>query len=159
MERLENFAQTYSQAPWRKQLQIIGLFLAALVFLALVAGIYLNVSARSATTGRRIQDLQKTNEEVIREIEDLRSRLALVRSSSEMQARATDMGFELVEPDQMIYLKIPGYKERQTLSLAPYSARFLAGAPAIPPEYTESLFTWIKKQVDRMVLDFFEGSQ
>ncbi len=159
MDRLENFAQTYSQAPWRKQLQIIGLFLAALVFLALVAGIYLNVSARSATTGRRIQDLQKANEEVVREIEDLRSRLALVQSSSEMHARATGMGFELVESDQMIYLSVPGYRERQTPLLAPYSERSLAGAPAVPPEYTESLFTWIKKEIDRIVLDFFEVSQ
>jgi len=156
MDRLENFAQTYSQAPWRKQLQIIGLFFSALVFLALVAGIYLNVSARAATTGREIQELQKTSEEVVREIEDLRSRLALVRASSEMETRATNMGFELVEPDQMVYLKIPGYAEKQTPSLAPYSERFIVGAPAVPPEYTESLFSWVKRQVNRIYLDFFE---
>jgi cell division protein FtsB len=156
MERLENFAQTYSQAPWRKQLQIIGLFFSALVFLALVAGIYLNVSARAATTGREIQELQRTHEEVVREIEDLRSRLALVRSSSEMRTRATDMGFELVEPDQMVYLKVPGYGERQTPSLAPYSERIIVSAPSVPPEYTESLLSWIKRQLDWMYLGFFE---
>jgi cell division protein FtsB len=156
MDRLENFAQTYSQAPWRKQLQIIGLFFSGLVFLALVAGIYLNVSARAATTGREIQELQKTSEDTVREIEDLRSRLALIRSSSEMSARAIDMGFELVEPDQIFFLKVLGYREKESPSLAPLSEQTIAGAPAVPTEYTESLFTWIKRQANRMYLDFFE---
>jgi len=159
MERLENLAKTYSQAPWRKQLQIIGLFFSTLVFLALVAGIYLNVSARAATTGREIQELQRTSEEVIREIEDLRSRLAIVRSSSEMEARASEMGFECVESDQMVYLKVPGYGEKQAPSLAPYSERSIVNAPSIPPEYTESLFSWIKRQVNRITLDFFAVAQ
>ena len=42
MNHLENLAQSYSQAPWRKQLQLIGLFSLFLVSVALVAGIYLS---------------------------------------------------------------------------------------------------------------------
>ena len=71
MDRLEDFAQAYSQAPWRKQLQIIGLFSLILVFGALVAGIYLNVSARAATAGRDIQSKQEEIEALDLEIEDL----------------------------------------------------------------------------------------
>jgi len=73
-----------------------------------------------------------------------------------MEARAADMSFELVKPDQMVYLKVPGYGDKQTPSLAPYSERFIVDAPTVPPEYTESLFSWIKRQVNRIYLDFFE---
>ena len=156
MDRLESFANTYSQAPWRKQLQIVGLFLSAMVFLALVAGIYLNVSARAATTGREIQDLQKASEEAIRDNEDLRSRLAIILSSNAMEKRAMEMGFEPVNMDQIVYLKVPGYTDRQGLVLAPYSERSIVGARTIPPEYTESLFVWIERQVDQLSLSFFQ---
>ena len=54
----ENIVQAYRQSPWRIQLQVVGLFLLLLVMIALVAGIYLNVTARAATIGRRIQEMQ-----------------------------------------------------------------------------------------------------
>ena len=59
MDKLEGFAQTYIQAPWRKQLQILGLFSLILVLIALVALLYLNVSARAAQAGRQIQKMQE----------------------------------------------------------------------------------------------------
>ncbi len=55
MERVYGLTQAYSQAPWRKQLQLIGIFLVVLVFFALVAGIYLSVTARG--DHRRARDL------------------------------------------------------------------------------------------------------
>ena len=54
MENFRNLTQAYSQAPWRKQLKFIGLFLLLVVFVALIAGIYLDVTARAATIGREI---------------------------------------------------------------------------------------------------------
>ncbi len=41
MDGVRQLTQAYSQAPWRKQLQILGLFLLVVVLAALVAGIYL----------------------------------------------------------------------------------------------------------------------
>jgi cell division protein FtsL len=147
MEQLEGFAQTYTQAPWRKQLQIIGLFSLALVFIALIAGIYLNVSAQAATVGREIQKDQKEIDEINQEIEDLQSRLAILLSDSEMEKRARDLGFEPIDTDQVTYLMVRGYVERQPIVLAPYSGRTVVSAPVVPPEYTESFFTWIKRSV------------
>jgi cell division protein FtsL len=146
MTRFEDFAQSYSQAPWRKQLQVVGLFLLGLVLIALVAGIYLSVSARTAAVGRDIQFMQRQIETLDREIEDLQSELAAIRSSTEMEARASQMGFQPVQPDQILYLNIPGYVERQPAILAPSEERKLASAPMLPPEYTESLVTWVKRQ-------------
>lgn len=147
MDRLEDFAQTYSQAPWRKQLQLIGLFSLVLVFIGLVAGIYLNVSARAATVGREIQSMQDDIEVLDLEIEDLQSQLASILSASEMEARARALGYEPVEPDQVLYLTVSGYIERQPAVLAPYSERAVVSAPVLPREYTESVFEWLKRQV------------
>ena len=55
----QNLTQAYRLTPWRSQLQIIGMFLLILVMIALVAGIYLNVTARAATIGRQIQNLHE----------------------------------------------------------------------------------------------------
>jgi cell division protein FtsL len=146
MDRIENIAQTYFQAPWRKQLQLIGLFSLGLVAIALIAAIYLNVSARAAAYGREIQRMQSEIETLDREIEDLRSRLASVSSAAEMEARASQLGFEPLDPELVVYIKIPGYVERQPAKLAPYSERVVVSAPVMPPEYTESLFVWLKRQ-------------
>ncbi len=148
MDKLETFAQSYAQAPWRKQLQIIGLFSLVLVFAALVAGIYLTVSARATAVGRDIQDKQRLITTRDREIEDLQAQLALILSSEEMEARAHKLGFEPTSSDQIVYLDIPGFAQRPTAELAPASQREVARAAVLPPEYTESLFTWLGRQAN-----------
>jgi cell division protein FtsL len=109
MNHLESFAETYAQAPWRRQLQLIGLFSLVLVSIALVAGIYLNVSAKASAVGRDIQSMQREIEILDRDIEDLQSQLAIVLSYSDMEARALKLGFAPVPAEQTVYLNIPGY--------------------------------------------------
>ncbi len=146
MDQLENIARTYSQAPWRKQLQIIALFLLGLVIIALIAGIYLSVSARATAVGRDIQKMQGEISELDRMNEDLQSELAKILSSSHMEARARTLGFVETPPDQIVYLKVPEYMERQSIILAPSSERSVVRAISMPPEYTESLFEWLFRQ-------------
>lgn len=147
MNHLENIAQTYAQAPWRKQLQLIGLFSLILVSIALVAGIYLNVSAKAAAVGREIQSMQDDIEELDREIEDLQSDLATILSASAMEARALQLGFTPLPAEQTVYLKIPGYVARQPVTLAPNPQRTLVSAPVLPAQFTESLFDWAKRHL------------
>ena len=156
MDRVQNLTQAYSQAPWRKQLQIIGLFLLFLVFVALIAGIYLNVTARAATIGRDIQSMQSdmTDQEQVNA--DLQSQLALITSSSQMEKRARAVGFETVEIDQSEYVMVPGYVNRQAIILAPAPSPIVSGAPVIPPEYTESLFDWLHRQLLSSSFPFIE---
>ena len=146
MDQLESFAQAYSQAPWRKQLQIIRLFSLILVLSALIAGVYLNVSARAAKIGREIQSMQAEIDGLDQEIEDSQSRLAFLMSSTEMQKRAENLGFQPIATDQVLYVNVPGYLGRQTVTLAPYTNRELVSAAGIPVEYTESLFEWLARQ-------------
>jgi hypothetical protein len=161
MEKLENIAQTYSQAPWRKQLQFLGMFSLILVTIGIVAGIYLSVSAHAATLGRDIQTMQYGTfdkdkldgiETLNREIEDLQSKLALISSASEMQDRASKLGFKPVDMTKVMYVKVPGYEDRQPASLGPHTEQPVVSAPVVPPEYTESLFDWLNREADHITL-------
>lgn len=152
MDRLENLAQSYSQAPWRKQVQFIGLFSLVLVFIAVIAGIYLNVSARAAAIGREIQAMQSDIEDLDREIEDLQTQWAALMATESMDKRAREIGFEPIKMDEAMFLIVPGYVERSTAALAPYAERELPKSYYLPAEYSESLFTWAKRQVARLTV-------
>ena len=91
MNQVQKFTQAYSLTPWRKQIQGIGLFLAILVVGALVAGVYLNVTARAATVGRQIQRHRNRIEELEQDIADKESKLASLTSSVVMERRAQEM--------------------------------------------------------------------
>lgn len=147
MDRIENIALAYSQAPWRQQLRIIGLFSLGLVFIGLVAGIYLMVSANTVTVGRDIQAKQSELDKIDREIEEMKSQLAHTQSTEAMQARALSMGFRPVSGEDLIFLPVPGYVERQPAVLAPYSIRQVTGATYVPARYTETIFDWLKREM------------
>jgi hypothetical protein len=154
MDRVHSLTQAYSQAPWRKQLQIIGLFLLVLVVAALIAGIYLNVTARAATIGRDIQGKQRKLEALQRENVDLQTRLAYVTSAGEMEKRALAMGFAPIITDEALYIRVPDYVSRQPASLAPSSQPPLVSAPVLPAEYTESLFEWLGREMQKPSFPF-----
>jgi hypothetical protein len=140
-----NVIQAYRQAPWRKQLQVIGLFSLALVFAALVAGIYLNVTARGATIGRRIQIMQEDILESRQRIADMETQLALMTSSSEMEKRAEALGFRPTGPDDLIYIEVEGYPGRSPVVMAPPPGPITATSQDLPPEFTQSLIDWVRK--------------
>lgn len=142
MEQLEDFTKTYIPAPWRKQRQIIGLFALILVLIALVALLYLNISARATSVGRQIQAMQEDIDTLNLEIEDMQSNLSLILSAEEMERRAIANGFRFLDSEEVLYLEAPGYSKAETVLLAPRSERVVSSAPVMPPEYTESLFDW-----------------
>jgi cell division protein FtsL len=148
MEQVQRITQAYTQAPWRKQMQILGLLLAILVFAAVVAGIYLNVTARAASIGREIQQMQREMIVLRQSNADLESKLAAVSSASEMERRARGMGFQPIAMDQeILYVQVPGYVKRRPATLAPFTAPPLVSAPVLPAEYTESLFEWLQREL------------
>lgn len=147
MNRVQNLTQAYSQAPWRIQMQIIGGFLLALVSIAIVAGIYLNVSARATTIGREIQGLQSDIRKLDREIADLQSQVAFLKSAAEMEKRAKEMGFRPIGMDETLFIRVPGYVERRTAVMAPAPGPVTLPPPSQPSEYTESLFAWLQRKI------------
>jgi cell division protein FtsL len=147
MESVRNLTQAYSQAPWRKQMMFIGLFLLVVIFAALVAGIYLDVTARTATFGREIQVMEEEIESLKLTNADLESRLAFLNSMEEMEKRARSLGFERLNMDEALFVVVPGYVPRQHARLAPPPGPVKAVAAALPSVFTESLFDWFQRSV------------
>lgn len=147
MYRVQSITQAYSQAPWRKQLQWIGLFMLALILLAMIAGIYLSVSARASTAGREIQIMYRQMEDVSRNIEDLETQLAFMLSNTEMEKRAEEFGFYPIESDEIFYILVPGYTAAEQVILAEPPGSVLPSSPTISPEYTQSLLDWLSERV------------
>ncbi len=136
----QHLIHAYRQAPWRTQLQWIGIFLLTLVVVASVAAVYLNISARAATTGREIQSMEYQTESLERQIADLETKLAYLTSAAQMEKRANDMGFVQVEAASERYLVIPGYIERPFAELAPAPGPDMVKVPLLRANYTQSLW-------------------
>jgi hypothetical protein len=167
MDRMRQFQQAYSQAPWRIKIRRLGTFLLIVVSIAIVAGIYLTITARAATTGREIQtmqirliELQSVSysslegeeealpiEELKQVIASLESQLAYITSYDVMEQRARDLGFDTVSPDDILYIEVQGYVDQQPAHMAPPPAP-VARSPIIEsPEFKESLVDWLKSQI------------
>jgi hypothetical protein len=139
--------QAYKQAPWRVQLQWIGLFLLGLVLVAAVAGLYLNISAQAATAGRNIQFLESNIDDINNEIAELTTELAMVTVTRNMKQRAEELGFKLIDPKQAVYLEIPGYNPHADLVLAPPRVNIIPQSPVVQSSYKISLWDWFVEKI------------
>jgi hypothetical protein len=177
MEQVKQFTQAYSQAPWRKQLQAIVMFLLAVVTAAIIAGIYLSVTSRAATLGRQIQDMQirmegsqrvdvKQDDELEEEplpieelridIADLQGQLAVNMSAAVMREKAEKMGFVASVPEDKTYFKAPGYLGRQPVQLAPAPEPMVVNTTVLASAYRESLIDWMKHQANLISRDWLQ---
>lgn len=136
----------YRQAPWRVQRQYVGAFLLAIIIVALISALYLDVTARAALAGREIQNLRVEITSMQRINADLETELASLTSSSMMQRRALELGYRPVKPGELDYVFVPGYTAPEPDILL---SAIDTTSPAIhlPEEYTQSLIEWMDKRV------------
>jgi len=146
IQNVNHLVHAYKVALWRVQRQWIGVALLAVVAVAMVATLYLDVTAQAAIAGREIQDLTAAITASQQASGDLQTQLASLTSASVMEERALDLGFRPIEPAEAEYLIVPGYfaPEPEILSSAPLPQ---LSALTIPPEYNESLFDWMDEQL------------
>ena len=140
--------QAYQNAPWRSQFQAMGVFALAVVMIAIVAGIYLNVTSRASTIGREVQQLQREILVTQRVNADLETQLALLTSASVLEERAKEMGFGPVSVDNLLYVEVPGYRGRQEIVFAPPPDPAPVDAVLLPSEYSETLFQYFLRLVE-----------
>lgn len=147
MEQVRGITQAYLNTPWRKQLRMVMLFALIVVFWALVAGIYVDLRQRTATAGREILWMRARMETMDQRIADLQTELGILTSSRVMEERARRLGYQPVDKDEVIYLMVPGYVPPDDVVLAP-PPETVKLVPAAPPaDYTESLFSWARRQI------------
>jgi len=136
----------YKQAPWRVQRQWVGAFLLFVIGTAMIAALYLDVTARAAVAGREIQELRFEITAIQRANADLETRLARLTSTAEMQRRAIALGYRPVTPGELDYVAVPGYVAPEpTILLA--AEDVTVPQQALPFEYSQSLLEWFDEQI------------
>lgn len=146
IQNVNHLVHAYKVAPWRVQRQWIGTALLAVVAVAMVATLYLDVTSQAAIAGREIQNLTAAIAASQQNSGDLQTQLASLTSASVMEERALELGFRPIEPAEAEYLIVPGYFEPEPEILSSAQIPQLS-ALTIPPEYNESLFDWIDEKL------------
>ena len=136
----------YKQAPWRVQRQWVGAFLLLVIGTAMIAALYLDVTARAAVAGREIQELRFEITAIQRANADLETRLAKLTSTAEMQRRAIALGYRPVTPGELDYVAVPGYVAPEPMILLA-AEDVTVPQQALPFEYSQSLLEWFDEQI------------
>ena len=136
----------HKQAPWRVQRQWVGAFLLAVIGMAMIAALYLDVTARTAVTGREIQELRTEITTIQRTNADLETQLANMTSTVEMQRRALALGYRPVQPGELDYVAVPGFAvpEPEILLVAEDAPPHVQSLPA---EFSQSLIEWFDERI------------
>ena len=145
MENITQIVQKVKQAPWRVQRQWLGLLLLGLVMVTMVAGIYLNVTARAAINGRQIQILTAEIENMLQSNADMETERAGLTSSEAMQNRADELGFYPATTDEITYVAVAGYVDTLPVNLSNQAA--LPQPSILKAEYSETLFDWFTRKM------------
>jgi hypothetical protein len=136
----------YKQAPWRIQRQWVGAFLLAVIGIAMVAALFLDVTARAAVAGREIQEMRFEILTIQRANADLETGLAKLTSSSEMQRRAGALGYRPVQPGELDYLAVPGFVAPEP-DILRAAEDVTIPETSLPYEYSESLIEWLDGRI------------
>jgi hypothetical protein len=146
IQNVNHLVHAYKVAPWRIQRQWIGAVLLAVVVLAMVATLYLDVTSQAAIAGREIQDLTASTSESRQKSADLETQLASLTSAHVMEQRAVDLGFRPMEAAEAEYLVVPGYSVLKPEILSSVPSLQLSTL-TIAPEYNESLLDWMDQKI------------
>jgi hypothetical protein len=137
-------SQAYTQTPWRKTTQKGVLFLILAILAATVLWIMLTVTIQASSAGLQIQDYERSQEEITRDIANLQTTYASLTSSSAMEARAEKLGFKSAEAKDLAYVVVPGYGGRHPDISAP-PPNVVIEPVLIKPIYTQSLSEFLSQ--------------
>jgi hypothetical protein len=136
----------YDDVPVRLQRQWITAFLAIMIVVSLVAGLYLNVTSRAAIAGREIQSMQRdiTANQLVNA--DLETTIATLLSSDSLQQRAVAAGYIPLQGSDLDYIVVPGYFPSQGVILVAPPAE--TEDIRLSPDFSESLSSWLANQLE-----------
>ena len=146
----KNVAQNKRQKKrlvWLTETQAALGWAVILVLVALLGTIYLFQASKTASVGRRIQELQNDLDEVKRKNASLERDIAEAQSLERLQAEAVRLGFVPAQPDDIEYLVVPDYPQPVNLATEPIVK------PSPPPieNVDELLWLFIEGSVSRLV--------
>lgn len=150
--------QAFKQAPWRLQVQTIGLYLLGLVIVLVIASVYLSISGRAAAAGLRAYQMNFERQDLEREIADRKAKIAVLTSAVIMEQRATEMGFKRITPEEVIYMEVPGYLGKQSAVLAPPPGVTESEEMTLKYIYRQSLWDWLFSGINSLGENMIGGN-
>jgi cell division protein FtsL len=150
--------QAFKQAPWRKQMQLTGMILLGLVVVVVVAGVYLSISGKAASAGLDAYRLNLERQTLERKIADRKAQIAQLTASSAMELRAKNLGFKRIDPEDAVYIPIPGYTGRQVVVLAAPPGIDESARSFVLPAYRQSVWDWLFQGINRLSESVAGGS-
>lgn len=132
---------TFRQAPWRTQTQATSLVLAVVVMVVMVGALYLAQASRTATTGRRLQELEAQRRTLEQQNAQLRAEIAALRSVPRLIAEAERLGYHAARMDEVEYLFIKGAPPQPLPTPTPPLT-----VEQVVPRYSETLPGWLAKR-------------
>jgi hypothetical protein len=111
--------RAFRQAPWRTQTQAVAAWSMILIIIAVLGGLYLSVAARAGTAGRDLQRWEAQKAELIRSNDELRAKLAELRSVTRMAERARQLGFVPAQPGEVEYVAVNNYPVDTQTAMTP----------------------------------------
>lgn len=118
----------------------------AVIILVAIGALYLERSARIATAGRNLQELEARRQQLEQQNAQLRAEIAGLQSVPGLTARAEALGFHPATADEIEYIPLP--------NLPP--APIVAPTPSLPDvsvqaeSYEETLGSWLTVQWQRL---------
>jgi hypothetical protein len=140
-EYTDQVLRAFRQAPWRTQTQAVAAWSVTLLIIAVIGGLYLAVASRAGTAGRDLQRYEAEKAELTRANDELRAKLAELRSVTRLANRARELGFAPAQPDQVEYVAVKNYPT--TAQAAPAADATPARAERSIAQSKDSLGDWL----------------
>jgi cell division protein FtsL len=144
------FIQAYQTLPRRQQLQSIAISSLVVVFICLVAAVYLNITSQATNIGRDIQKIQYDIQEVSKNNQMLKVNIGQLSSSKILHHRSEKLGFSPIFTQQITFITADGYEALQEASIAPPHTINPIVYEILPAEYTYSISDWVANIVNRV---------
>lgn len=145
--------QAIRQAPWRTQTQATSLVLAVVVIVAVIGALYLAQASRTATIGRRLQEMEAERQQLEQANAQLRAEIAGLQSVPRLIGKAQELGFHTANSSQVEYMPVDVAPPRPTAS------PLLETTLDEVPRYDETLDSWLSEQLAafrQQMGDFFK---
>ena len=156
-------AYALRRAPWRAQTQATSLVVTVVVIVLVIGTLYLAQATRTATAGRRLQQLEYERRVLEQQNAQLRAEIAALRSVPRLIAEAEKLGYRMADSNDVEYLVVEGLEP--VASVTPMPAEPVYRAEDVPA-YEETLEIWLRdrftsfqEQMSTFIKDTFKAEE
>jgi len=138
------FIRQAQRPPWRTRRQATALATLSVFVAIIMGGLYLAQVGQLSITGRQLEELISTRDELQQTNEQLRVEIAGLRSVPRLLARAQELTFVDAAANSIEYLVVDGYNPNRVDNT---TVLLQEEAPELPV-YDESFEGWARQQWD-----------